>query len=48
VKVLGQTLSIAVVGGTGRYASARGTLTVGPGDKRALNVYRLVLHVTVA
>jgi len=48
VKVVGTTLEVAVVGGTGRYASARGTLAVGPGDKRALNVYRLVLHVTVA
>jgi autotransporter-associated beta strand protein len=49
VKPVNQTeLRIAVVGGTGRYSSARGTLTVGQGDRRALNVYRLVLHVTVA
>jgi len=48
VKVVGRQLQIAVTGGTGRYASARGTLTVGPGDTRALNVYRLVLPIVVA
>jgi hypothetical protein len=49
VKPVGQNdLQIAVVGGTGRFASARGTLTVGPGGRQALNVYRLVLQVTVA
>ena len=36
-------LIIPVTGGTGRYAKARGTLTVGPGKTRALNTYRLVL-----
>jgi hypothetical protein len=41
-------LQIRVVGGTGRYASARGTLTVGPGDKEALNVYKLTLPATIA
>jgi ABC-type sugar transport system substrate-binding protein len=48
VRSVGKSLQYPVVGGTGRYASARGTLTVGTGDERAPNVYRLVLHVTVA
>ncbi len=41
-------LQVPVVGGTGRYASAKGTLTVGPGEKRALNVYELKLPATIA
>jgi hypothetical protein len=41
-------LQIPVVGGTGRYASAKGTLTVGPGEKEALNVYELKLPATIA
>ena len=32
-------LTIPVVGGSGRYAKAHGTLTVGPGQDRVLNTY---------
>ena len=32
-----------VVGGTGRYAKATGTVTVGPGTDHVLNTYRLVI-----
>jgi len=32
-----------VVGGTGRYAKATGTVTVGPGADHVLNTYRLVI-----
>jgi hypothetical protein len=42
----GNTSSIAVVGGTGDFASARGTLTVRPVSPKpepSLNVYRLSL-----
>jgi hypothetical protein len=46
--VAGGSIQIPVAGGTGRYADAKGTLTVGPGDKRALNVYRLTLPGNVA
>jgi hypothetical protein len=42
------SIRIPVVGGTGRFSSARGTLTVGPGEKRALNVYELKLTTTIA
>jgi hypothetical protein len=35
------TLVVPVVGGTGRFAGARGTLTVNGTEKRAWNVYRL-------
>jgi hypothetical protein len=41
-------LSVPVVGGTGRYAKARGTLTVGAGKSRVLNTYRLVLPAPFA
>jgi hypothetical protein len=37
------SLRIKVVGGTGRYAKATGSVVVGPGDKRSLNTYRLTL-----
>jgi Dirigent-like protein len=45
--VAGGGIRIPVAGGTGRYKSAKGTLTVGPGEKRALNTYRLTLPGTV-
>jgi hypothetical protein len=48
VKPLGDGIQIPVAGGTGRYAAATGTLTVGPGDERALNVYKLTLPGTIA
>jgi hypothetical protein len=35
------TISVAVVGGTGKYAHATGFLKVGKGTKRALNTYTL-------
>jgi len=37
----GGGLSIPVVGGSGRFASVRGTLTVGPGKDHVPNTYRL-------
>ena len=37
------SLWIKVVGGTGRYAKATGSVLVGPGDKQSLNTYRLNL-----
>lgn len=37
------TITIPVVGGTGKYANASGTLLVGSGSKQALNTYRLVV-----
>ena len=46
--IAGGGLEIPVVGGTGRYAAATGTLTVGPGEKRVLNVYKLTLPGTIA
>jgi Allene oxide cyclase barrel like domain len=46
--VAGGSLQIPVSGGTGRYAKATGTLTVGPGENRALNTYRITLPGTVA
>jgi hypothetical protein len=46
--VAGGGIQIPVAGGTGRYAAATGTLTVGPGENSALNVYRLTLPGTVA
>jgi hypothetical protein len=36
-------LTIPITGGTGAYAGATGVLLVGPGKKRALNVYRLTI-----
>ncbi len=41
-------LSVPVVGGTGKYANASGTLLVGSGSKRAPNTYSLVLAGTAA
>jgi hypothetical protein len=35
------TISVAVVGGTGKYAHATGFLKVGKGTKKALNTYTL-------
>jgi Dirigent-like protein len=46
--VAGGSIQIPVAGGTGRFAKAKGTLTVGPGEKQALNTYRLTLPGTVA
>jgi hypothetical protein len=34
---------IPIVGGSGRYKGATGFLTIGPGTKRAVNVYDLTL-----
>ncbi len=48
VKPIAGGFQIPVAGGTGRYAAATGTLTVGPGDKRAPNVYKLTLPGTIA
>jgi hypothetical protein len=39
-------LTIPIAGGTGNFAGASGTLTVGPGDDHVLNTYRLVLPST--
>ena len=39
----GRSLAIPVTGGTGRFAKAKGYVLVGPGTKRALNTYSLVL-----
>ena len=36
-------LAVPIVGGTGKYAHASGTLLVGPGSKRAPNTYSLTL-----
>jgi hypothetical protein len=44
----GRNIRVAVAGGTGRYRGAAGTLTIGPGETRSLNVYRLRLPGTVA
>ncbi len=41
-------LAVPVVGGTGKYAKAHGTLTVGTGKTRVLNTYRLVLPAPFA
>jgi Allene oxide cyclase barrel like domain len=46
--VAGNKIRIPVTGGTGRYASAVGTLTVGPGERKVLNVYQLTLPGTIA
>jgi hypothetical protein len=42
----GKSIIIPVTGGTGRYRNAHGTLLVGPGNKRALNTYTLVVPTT--
>ena len=36
-------LVVPIVGGTGQYANASGTLLVGTGSKRSPNTYRLIL-----
>jgi Allene oxide cyclase barrel like domain len=36
-------LTIPVTGGTGAYEGAKGILVVGPGKKRALNIYRITI-----
>jgi hypothetical protein len=41
-------LAIPVTAGTGRYEGAKGILIVGPGQRQALNVYRLTIAGTVA
>jgi Allene oxide cyclase barrel like domain len=41
-------LVVPIVGGTGKYAYARGTLTVGPGRDRVLNTYRIAIQRPVA
>jgi hypothetical protein len=37
------SITVPVVGGTGKYENASGTLLVGAGSKRAPNTYRLVI-----
>jgi uncharacterized membrane protein len=39
----GKSLVIPVTGGTGRFKGAHGVVVVGPGDKRSLNTYSLVI-----
>ena len=46
--IAGGGIRIPVAGGTGRYSGATGTLTVGPGEKQAPNVYELTLPGTIA
>ena len=46
--VSGGGIRIPVAGGTGRYAAATGTLTVGPGENQALNTYQLTVPGTIA
>lgn len=41
-------LVVPIVGGTGRYSGARGTLTVGPGRDHVLNTYSFTLERPVA
>jgi acylphosphatase len=41
-------IEIPVVGGTGRFASAKGKVLVGPGQLTAANVYELTLSTTIA
>jgi hypothetical protein len=38
-----ESLAIPVTSGTGRFAGAKGFLIVGPGNEKALNVYRLTV-----
>jgi hypothetical protein len=38
-------LIIPIVGGSGKYKGATGFLTIGPGNKRALNTYDLTVPV---
>jgi len=46
--LLGGGIRVPVVGGTGRYRAATGMLYVGPGESRALNIYRITLPGHVA
>jgi hypothetical protein len=46
--ILGGGIRIPIVGGTGKYADATGTLYVAAGEERVLNVYRLTLPGNVA
>jgi hypothetical protein len=39
----GKSLVIPVTGGTGRFKGAHGVVLVGPGNKRSLNTYSLVI-----
>ena len=41
--VASNLLTIPVTGGTGAFVGATGVLVIGPGSKRALNVYRLTI-----
>jgi hypothetical protein len=41
-------LVVPILGGTGRYADARGTLTVGSGRDRVLNTYSFTIKRPVA
>jgi hypothetical protein len=47
-RILGGGLRIPVVGGTGKYSAATGTLFVASGEERVLNVYRITLPGNVA
>jgi hypothetical protein len=42
ISIAYQTITIPVIGGTGRYAGARGTVTISP-SSRKVSVYRLEL-----
>ena len=44
----GGGIVVPVVGGTGAFAHAQGTLTVGPGKDRVLNTYRVTVKALVA
>ena len=44
----GGGLVVPIVGGTGKYADARGTLTVGPGRDHVLNTYSFTIKRPVA
>jgi hypothetical protein len=44
--LLDGAIRIPVVGGTGRFANAKGMLYVGSGEERVLNVYELTLPAT--
>ena len=37
------TISVPIVGGTGKFTGAHGVLIIGPGDLSSLNTYRLSL-----
>jgi hypothetical protein len=43
VSVGNRSITIPVVGGTGRFRGAKGHLLVGPGEKRSPNTYTLTL-----